>query len=162
MGKKRLFWGCHSVGFECGSNPKFTACAVAVEIQFFFVRWGVLIFLLHWLVYLPVKLMCLDVELLLCMYPPVKMVYFFFFSVRYFLLGRCLLRLHTTCRAWRSGGFRTCQDCSVWSTSLSIYHKSLIGVLSFKFARQPPLRQSCVSGSVFLSIFLVNHFQCWV
>jgi hypothetical protein len=39
---------------------------------------------------------CPFVVLFLCLWSPVKMVYFFCFSVRYFLSGRCLLRLHTT------------------------------------------------------------------
>jgi hypothetical protein len=48
-------------------------CAMRVVIEIhFFVRRGVLIFLLRWLEYLPVKLMCPKVELLLCMCTPVK------------------------------------------------------------------------------------------
>ena len=39
---------------------------------------------------------CPFVVLFLCPVFPVKMVYFFDYSVRYFLSGRCLLRLHTT------------------------------------------------------------------
>ena len=50
-----------------------SAMWVAIEIQFF-VRWGVLIFLLRRLVCLPDKLLCPDVELMLCMCPPVKVV----------------------------------------------------------------------------------------
>jgi hypothetical protein len=38
------------------------------------VRWGVLIFLLRWSECLPVKLMSPEVELMLCMCPPVKML----------------------------------------------------------------------------------------
>jgi hypothetical protein len=37
---KRLFWGCHWVGFKHGGNPKCAACEIAIEIQFFFVRLG--------------------------------------------------------------------------------------------------------------------------
>jgi hypothetical protein len=63
-----LLWGC----FEGGGKTKCAACALAIEIHFF-VRWGVLIFLLRWLVCLHVKLMCPEVELLFCMFPHVKM-----------------------------------------------------------------------------------------
>jgi hypothetical protein len=49
-------------------------CAMrgAIEIHFF-VRFGVLIFLLRWLTCLPVKLICPAVELLLFMCPPFNM-----------------------------------------------------------------------------------------
>src|SRR5690606_24194568 len=46
---------------------------------------------------------CPFVVSFLCLCSPVKMVYFFCFSVRYFLSGRCLLRLHTTVSGFAFG-----------------------------------------------------------
>ena len=81
---------------------------------------------------------CPFVVSFLCLCSPVKMVYFFCFSVRYFLSGRCLLRLHTT--------FCVLPQLAISEHFTVTQHKSLIGALSFNFARHRQLRQHAVTS----------------
>ena len=87
---------------------------------------------------------CPFVVSFLCLCSPVKMVYFFCFSVRYFLSGRCLLRLHTTfcsLAKWRKSEHKS-----------SILHKGSIEELNLNLALNPPFCQTAVSGCLFIFV----------
>ncbi len=93
-----------SVGFVCRGKAKCATCGLA-KIVLKNVRWkknkkhrgGNECRLTR----------CPFVVLFLCLWSPVKMVYFFCFSVRYFLSGGCLLRLHTTVLSYTQAGILT-------------------------------------------------------
>jgi len=95
---------------------------------------------------------CPFVVSFLCLCSPVKMVYFFCFSVRYFLSGRCLLRLHTT--------FGRLAKVAIFSTKLHTKHQTSNLVKTVIRSTEPPLLPNACYSQWFLSAVLVNHCHC--
>ena len=99
---------------------------------------------------------CPFVVSFLCLCSPVKMVYFFCFSVRYFLSGRCLLRLHTTVSGLAKVAiFTTNVDAE---NQTLINHKCVCGALNRHFC-QTRVRRMCFCHSVTLALLICRNCQ---